>query len=636
MARDRSLTFVVGETRIGKTTVLEKLEAALVTEGVLVGRYECPALADADPVLHCLRKLADRILSDPDVMAGEAARRGLSHFVTDRAGETLNDLIEAARQLTYVGAALDAVTAVRKLWATTRSQLDARINLAPPALDVDTLANALAVLGGAAPERKLVLIVDNLSGAVTAPGSIAASLLSTYIQQLQRRGLPEVHFVIGWKLRAGEPDAAYEWLKRDLGPYMDGAVEEHIGALSESDAINGLLPYAWFQSLSPGDQSAFVQATGRFPDVLNTLCETIGVPSLADANQARANYLAQTYPELEAALEADEHLELLYQLALAPVWPTYWEIERLSGLDRQEAHAWLEGWRDRWLLDQDADHSFQWRHETRAELVRRIASERLFEDKRVAAARQLLNHYLDEVGFESPECPNAPYYGEYARSLLDAANASSSQRTIAKIVADAIRGDSRSLSVPDLAALRMAPWNVRFLLWHLTLTRSGTPSELRDVVLGSREPRTGRPGNLAKALSNASVDYGNAGEMAAAEALFKELRALSEAHPEDAAVREPLAKALFNASVDHRNAGEMATVEALLKELRALAGAHPEDAAARGQLAKALVNASVGYRNAGGDGRVEALLMELRALAEANPEDAAVLAVLDAADRLAE
>ena len=166
MARDRSLTFVVGETRIGKTTVLEKLEAALVTEGVLVGRYECPALADADPVLHCLRKLADRILSDREVMAGEAARRGLSHFVTDRAGEALNDLIEAARQLTYVGAALDAVSAVTKLWAKTRSQLDARINLAPPALDVDTLANALAVLGSAAPGRKLVLIVDNLSGAV--------------------------------------------------------------------------------------------------------------------------------------------------------------------------------------------------------------------------------------------------------------------------------------------------------------------------------------------------------------------------------------------------------------------------------------------------------------------------------------
>jgi hypothetical protein len=99
-----------------------------------------------------------------------------------------------------------------------------------------------------------------------------------------------------------------------------------------------------------------------------------------------------------------------------------------------------------------------------------------------------------------------------------------------------------------------------------------------------------------------------------ADALLEELRALAGAHPQDAAVREPLAMGLRNTVIDAKAEDDLARRDALLEELRALAGAHPEDAAVREHLAMGLRNAVIDAKAEDDLARRDALLEELRAL----------------------
>ena len=453
LARERSVTFVVGETRIGKSWLLRKLGDDLETAGAFVGRHECQALAGADPVLPCLKSLAEQILADDGVLATATAKE-LADLLRGRAGELFTDLIEAVRELPYAGTVIDVLKALRKLRRDTAEGLRAQVNLAPAPLKVDEFANALLFLHSLVPATKLVLVIDNLSGAVTSERSPAASLLTTYVQQVESRGLPNLHFVIGWKTEPGATDDVYRSLRSELRPYIDEGEELRIGPFSKVDAEARLGACPWFLRLTPQQKQEFMSATGRFPEVLDTLATAVGEPTVVDAESTRANYIAKTYPRLEAALKRDERLPLLYQLALAPAWLTYFEIERLSGLGRREARVWLEGWRDRELVADDVDHAFRWRHETRTEVVRHVAERELFQDVRLDAARKLMNHYLEQVGFASPECPSAPYYGDYASSLRDVAEASGEQRKTIAIVLDSV-ANGRSAAT-DAAAVRTA------------------------------------------------------------------------------------------------------------------------------------------------------------------------------------
>ncbi|MGF1484895.1 MAG: hypothetical protein ACFBZ8_11085 [Opitutales bacterium] len=103
-------------------------------------------------------------------------------------------------------------------------------------------------------------------------------------------------------------------------------------------------------------------------------------------------------------------------------------------------------------------------------------------------------------------------------------------------------------------------------------------------------------------------------------ALLDELRALAQAHPGEAAVREWFAKGLFKAIFDVSAEAQ----GALLKELRELAQAHPGEAAVREHFAKGLYNALFKAPAGAQGGLLSELMGELWKLAEAHRKEAPV------------
>jgi hypothetical protein len=152
--------------------------------------------------------------------------------------------------------------------------------------------------------------------------------------------------------------------------------------------------------------------------------------------------------------------------------------------------------------------------------------------------------------------------------------------------------------------------------------------ELR--ALGQAHPEDAAVrGPLAAGLYNAALYLASKRkDLARCDSLLEELRELGQAHPEDAAVRGPLAAGLYNAMCLAKEEESLERRDSLLEELRALGQAYPEDAAIREPLAKALFNAIIYAKEEESLERRDSLLEELRALGQAQPEDAGVRELL--------
>lgn len=126
---------------------------------------------------------------------------------------------------------------------------------------------------------------------------------------------------------------------------------------------------------------------------------------------------------------------------------------------------------------------------------------------------------------------------------------------------------------------------------------------------------------LAMGLLNTLNDAKDEEDLARRDVLLAELRALSEAHPEDAAVREQLAMGLFNTLIDAKDEEDRSPRDALLAELRTLSKAHPEDAAVRELLANGLAFVAIWLGGEGDTLGREKLLAELRNLLDRHADD---------------
>ena len=117
--------------------------------------------------------------------------------------------------------------------------------------------------------------------------------------------------------------------------------------------------------------------------------------------------------------------------------------------------------------------------------------------------------------------------------------------------------------------------------------------------------------NTPRLSSGSSTNYGNAGDIPAAQALVDPLAALAAAHPDQPVVREQYAKAVLNLSTNYGNADDIPAAQALVDRLEALAAEHPDEAAIREQYAGAVVNLSVDYVKVGDIPAVSALVDRL-------------------------
>ena len=117
----------------------------------------------------------------------------------------------------------------------------------------------------------------------------------------------------------------------------------------------------------------------------------------------------------------------------------------------------------------------------------------------------------------------------------------------------------------------------------------GSPNR-RDSLLGRKgyiEHPTAAP-LLAMGLVSAINHANEEQDLPRRDHFLDELRSLTQAHPQDAAVREQLAEGLVTVLNDAKAEQDLLRRDHLLSELRAVAQPHPEDAAGREQLAKAL------------------------------------------------
>jgi len=167
----------------------------------------------------------------------------------------------------------------------------------------------------------------------------------------------------------------------------------------------------------------------------------------------------------------------------------------------------------------------------------------------------------------------------------------------------------------------------RTVAWELLTELPGTAEEdprydqildlLRALSVAHPEDAAVRE-NLTMGLNNAifhsEVDFRRA------DGLLGELRRLAEDHPEDDTVRKLLAKGLFDAFNNSDSGSPRA--DGLLRELWELTKTHPEDKAVRELLTKGLYNAH--HDSDSGSPRANELLGKLRGLAKTHPEDDAV------------
>ena len=131
-------------------------------------------------------------------------------------------------------------------------------------------------------------------------------------------------------------------------------------------------------------------------------------------------------------------------------------------------------------------------------------------------------------------------------------------------------------ALPSAKAILKAPWNTRFLLFHIAAARlpdtGNLVCQLDASVMADRQAGWEAPLNFAQGLFNAALAYGNTSRLEEVERVLGELRQLQQKFPDQPEIALRLAKGLVNAAVAYGNASRLEDVERVLGELRQLQG----------------------------------------------------------------
>ncbi len=392
--------------------------------------------------------------------------------------------------------------------------------------------------------------------------------------------------------------------------------------------------FKWFRNASDEERAQVVGIAGGWPEAISEW-KTQGVDRFDPERlrQITDDSVKGRYASLEAELTDQavaKDRPRLYQLSIMPKILTELALARLWNCEAQEVHDFLRFWSGHALLKKE-NGRYLFAHEKKHDVARRVLGDALFNGGQ-SAARALYDFYLSNVGFPTEAQPESAYYLYFALTLKPWAGLTEDEAALlGGSVSMALDAGARpQLSDRVVQVALKAPWNTRFVLYHLAA--SGLPETadlleaIGDGVLDDQAAMKSDPLNFAQGLVNASNDYGKAERLVEVERLLQRLGDLVELHPGQVEIALRLAQGLFNASHDYGKAERLVEVERLLQRLGDLVELHPGQAEIALELAKGLFNASVYYGNAERLEEVERLLQRLGDLAGKFPEDAPVTA----------
>jgi hypothetical protein len=633
----RSVTLVIGDSGIGKSTLVDELRMRLAGPAVFVGAYEAQRGDGADPLVRCLASLLDRHVS------GVEGWQGQVHAAVQRLWRNLKNperlrnfflgLTRAAGELPYVKefgkAASEAITAVTHITGVGEG-LPAEWTIRLPS---EVFRDVTAILLDAFPGTRLVFIIDNLSADAEAltnePGTLRTTdgLLSFLTTHLTRSS--GLHFVMTWK----DVDATAPVLEK-----LSGQIREYGGDVLRlaplgDDAMAALLAseFPWFVKLSSADRSRVVRLTAGLPAVAQWWSSRgiAGFDVEGLRNLAR-EAISRKYQSLERALRQSLHPSLLYQLVTMPKIPPVTHLAQITGGSSEQVRAVLRSWTDMRLLRREGA-AYRFDHETKQLVAYSAALTTLEADARLGAARDLVHFYLSHAGFAQADHPDAGKYVGWALSVARGAGFPSPELKAIfyayLCLSDALDEVLGWPPVPDLAQILALPWNTRFLLFHAATARLPESASFVDSlhanVLDDPERLQSGPRNVAAGLWNAMHAYRRVGRLVESERLLQELRSLQRAQPKDAELAVWLARGLRGVLAGHGRA-ELDRVPVLLEEIAALQAMRADDPDLAAVLAGALFDAVTVFGHAGRLDDVDRLLDRLRSFSRANASVPAV------------
>ncbi len=592
-AEVKGLTAIVARPAMGKSWLLTELSRRLSED------YDPPQLVGfarsygetPDLLLRAVTDLYARWLSDTDSleqakMVWDQQKDGLLPGVAKAVGSIFKELDPIAKPITSaVSEALNGLVAAN---ATLKSG-----GLKLPSLlyeQARDLMQAVARVSG----QPVVLILDQWEK--SPDPEMEAKTLEAFLQQLEE--WPNCHLFMALR-----PDERANGVASKLVQSRQGPAERYDLATMNLESKTELQRMLGFlrQNIAAAkevDDATLLEYVDGYPGVIYKWTDDYWrerMTSAVDLFQVAEDAHEYRYRELDELLAPldDGMRKLAIRLALLPmsaeenVWPEIRDIV-LSDLGEPP----LDDLRLGKILEARQPPSFG--HTKRAEAIRRwLITQRLGNSRQEAAT--LIERLAEPIQNLDPSV------------LLSSA------------ILTALLPTSREL---DLAVLPQAICQASAKLFGNFDTTDDT------LLLGVRELISSKKASfaplMAMGLFNTLIDAKEEEELARRDTLLDELRALAEAWPEDAAVREKLAMGLVNTLSVSKDEQDLARRDTLLDELRALAKAWPEDAAVREQLAMGLFNTLNQAKEEKELARRDTLLDGLRALAKASPEDAAV------------
>jgi len=126
------------------------------------------------------------------------------------------------------------------------------------------------------------------------------------------------------------------------------------------------------------------------------------------------------------------------------------------------------------------------------------------------------------------------------------------------------------------------------------------------------------------AAANLIIDYGSAGDIAEARALYDAIAGLAADHPDEPALREHQARGAVHLMAHYGTAGDIAEARALYDAIAGLAADHASEPALRERQARGAVNLIIPYGNAGDIAEARALYDAIAGLTAAHPGEPAL------------
>ncbi len=620
----RSMTLVWGDSGIGKTTLLEEFHRRVAGGDYLAGIYQCQRDTGADPLLKCLQSLIEKRIYTlenwPDLMVEglKDAKARLQNPV--ELGRLFSGTLDTIAKAPFVGKWAEVVSkglGVVADAAGPRTAIPAQMveRLAP-----EVFADVIEVLHAALPGRPLIFVLDNLSAVAEsrAPSADVTDATIALLSFLQTKFLScrDLHFVVSWK-HIAPTRPSFEELRTTIRQYQGRDLELSVIS-DESVSEWAAHDFEWFRNSSREEREQVVKIAGGWPEAIAEWKKQ-GIDRFDPRRlqQITDDSVQGRYATLEAELidpELAKDRPRLYQLSIMPKILTEPALARLWDCAPQEVHDFLRTWSGRALLKTE-DGRYLFAHEKKQDVARRILGEALFNGGQ-SEGRALYNFYLSNVGFPNAEQPEAGLYLFFSLALQQSAALTDAETNLlSELIAMMVGSGSKPrLNSGALQMATRAPWNTRFLIYHLAASGLPETGDLLETIgnglLDDTAAAKSDPANLAKGLVNAANAYGNAERMEDVERLLERLQELAQQHPEQADIALEVATGLFNAAVDYGNAERMEDVERLLVHIRVLAGRFPEDAAVAVQLAFGLLVGAMSANGSGGDDAELASLLE--------------------------